>query len=236
MRQKSSVIILTCTIALVLVILPFLHGSVEAYPVLLGETTFTIPGFGSTYIPPPTGFDFAWGPCIDLSQPCYPVNMALVFDTLGVISASLTPQSFIITSSDDPDFNSVAKAIANFTPQLFGCAISFNTDFPTIGGDPLMAGYRGVQSGLPLGISAPGSILEYLQVTIAPFEILEVPWGTDINGPVTVYLVHEIGSSRPYDTTITIDAFGTPVPEPSTMLLLGSGLLGLAGLWRKFKK
>jgi hypothetical protein len=34
-----------------------------------------------------------------------------------------------------------------------------------------------------------------------------------------------------------VSIFGTtPVPEPTTMLLLGSGLLGLWGFRRKFKK
>ena len=47
-------------------------------------------------------------------------------------------------------------------------------------------------------------------------------------------------SGHPYGEA-DIDAVGAissaaPIPEPATMLLLGSGLIGLAGFGRKFRK
>jgi hypothetical protein len=42
----------------------------------------------------------------------------------------------------------------------------------------------------------------------------------------------EIGNGKSYTNPLS----QTPVPEPTTILLLGSGLVGLAGFRRKFKK
>jgi hypothetical protein len=75
-------------------------------------------------------------------------------------------------------------------------------------------------------------------VIITFFGIMGCPSNDPTNPLKTSKNVASPVSSQTTDTTNTNDNFANPVPEPMALLLLGSGLVVLAGAGRKkfFKK
>ncbi len=128
--------------------------------VILSSTTFEL-GFSGPLvdlIPPPQGIVLSWGLCTSVGglQNLY----SFVFDTIGTVLPSNDPQTFEIYRVDDPDFDSVSSAIQDSATDRF----------------TLISGYDSTPSrisrtGISLGLSAPGSTVEKLVLTITPFKI-----------------------------------------------------------------
>ena len=218
--MKKFLVVLCWIVSFLFVLLLHAPGISHATPLAEFEIN-ALGGFGSiTYGDPRVTLKLVLTDSDDFISS----NRYFIFEDV-ILESSIIGSTFIATSATDPGFDAFAAVLTDGEDDYFWAG----------GGHPMFSGYglggqgweSDLLSGEPgfTGVDLNGNHIGSISLTINNFTIEDMPYGAENE---------LIGYEWSWNATVSIN----PVPEPATMLLLGTGLIGLAGIGRKkfFKK
>ena len=147
------------------------------------------------------------------------------------ISGGLPDEMFILNDagavSTDP---TIQQLVTGLTPgatyRLTGNYANFWLSYGSLGANTFAVDVDGITLD-KLDYPGPAGWGLFLFDIVAPDSDLSIAFRAEIDGDDTDYMIDNI--------SLVYISNGDDVPEPSTILLLASGLAGLAALRRKFK-
>lgn len=226
-----------CTTILTIALFPF-----NSYAVSLSGTLNVDSSDYYDYLSNPISMDFSPGGWVSGSIDLSSLNGAgnNIWVEIGLITKEQMDRALITYGVDSYMFNQAAFMLA-FSPSVDNFAAQSSDYAGDFSGGTGTAHYD--SDGIfDFSLYLDGS-LAYLSTDGGPYDTTGLAYGTDNwnnygwsfppEDFTDVYLIAQLYTWNGTSGSVTFEASAAPVPEPATMLLLGSGLIGLAGLGRK---